>query len=67
MNKEQRLKYIDIGLRVCNIEIHKDLLEKVIAVVDLVDKKEGKTSTKDLINIKNQLCKTKDAQETPQD
>ena len=49
MTQEERLKYIDVSLRVANIELHKQFLEKVVKIIDLVDKKEGDTNIKDII------------------
>jgi len=53
MTQEERLQYIDVGLRIANIELHKTLLEKVLLIVDLVDKKKGKANIKDVINLIN--------------
>ena len=49
MKSENRLKYIDVALRLNNIELHKDLLIKVINIIDIVDKKGGKATTKDIL------------------
>ena len=43
MTPEERQKYIDIGLRMRNIELHPELLKKVLEVVSLVDKKKRKS------------------------
>lgn len=51
MTPDERLQYIDIGLRVANIELHKDLLKRVVLIVDLVDEKKGKTDLKDIIHL----------------
>jgi len=51
MEPEERLKYIDIGLRVSNIQLHEDLLKKVVAIIDLVDKKKGKTNIEDIVKL----------------
>jgi hypothetical protein len=53
MTKENRQKYIDVGLRMRNIELHPDLLKKVLEVVDLVDRKKGKSNIQDIIELEN--------------
>lgn len=53
MTKENRQKYIDVGLRMRNIELHPDLLKKVMEVVDLVDRKKGKANIQDIIELEN--------------
>lgn len=51
LSKEERQKYIDVGLRILNIQLHPELLTKVIKVIDLVDKKKGGTNIEDIIKI----------------
>lgn len=51
LSKEERQKYIDVGLRILNIQLHPELLAKVIKVIDLVDKKKGNTNIEDVIKI----------------
>lgn len=51
MTPEQRQKYIDVGLRMRNIELHPELLKKVLEVVYLVDKKGGKANIRDVIEL----------------
>ena len=53
MTKENRQKYIDVGLRMRNIELHPELLKKVLEVVDLVDRKKGKSNIQDIIELEN--------------
>ena len=48
---EERLKYVDLVLRFQNIEIHKDLMKKLINTIDLVDKKKGNTNMLDMIRL----------------
>lgn len=55
MTKEERIKNIDVCLRLANIQIHQTLLERVIAMIDLVDKKKNKTNIKDVINLLEKL------------
>jgi hypothetical protein len=50
-SNEDRLKYIDVGLRLANIQLHKELLEKVVKIVDLVDKKGGKANIEDIVKL----------------
>lgn len=53
MTKDNRQKYIDVGLRMRNIELHPDLLKKVLEVVDLVERKKGSTNIQDIIELEN--------------
>lgn len=53
MNKENRQKYIDVGLRMRNIELHPELLKKVLEVVDLVNRKKGNANIEDIIKLEN--------------
>lgn len=49
MTKDEKIKYVDIGLRVLNIELNQELLKKIIKVIEVVDKKKGKTNILDFI------------------
>jgi hypothetical protein len=53
MTIEERQGAIDVGLRMRNIELHPELLKKVIEVVDLVNKKKSKASIKDIAELEN--------------
>jgi hypothetical protein len=53
MTKENRQKYIDVGLRMRNIELCQEFLKKVLEVVDLVDIKKGKSNIQDIIELEN--------------
>jgi hypothetical protein len=53
MTKEERQKYIDVGLRLRNIELHPELLKKVLQVVDLIDKTKGNANIHDIIKLDN--------------
>lgn len=53
MTPEERQQYIDICLRINNIQLHHDILELVIKSVDLVDKKKGNTDICDALKLKN--------------
>lgn len=44
-----RLQYIDIALRLLSIQLHPELLKKVVSVVDLINKKGGKSNLEDVI------------------
>lgn len=57
MTPKERLTYIDVALRMANIELHKNLLEKIVCIVDLVDRKKGNSNVKDVIEIINQKPK----------
>lgn len=49
--KEERQQAIDVGLRMRNIELHPELLRKVLQVVDLVDRKGLKADIQDIIEL----------------
>jgi len=51
MTPEERQKYIDVGLRMRNIELHPELLKKVLEVVSLIDKKGEKANIQDVIEL----------------
>lgn len=51
MTPEERQKTIDVGLRMRNIELHPELLKKVLEVVSLVDKKGKKANIQDVIEL----------------
>lgn len=52
MTPEEKIKYVSIGLRITGIELHLELLKKVIKVIEIVDKKKGDSSVNDFIKIK---------------
>lgn len=51
MRKEDRQGAIDVGLRMRNIELHPEILKKVIEVVDLVNNKGSEASVKDIASL----------------
>lgn len=53
MTPQERQKYIDIGLRIRNIEFHPELLKKVLEIVDLVHRKKGNVNIRDVIKLDN--------------
>jgi hypothetical protein len=53
ISQEEKQKYIDVGLRMLNIELHQELLKKVLEVVDLVDRKKGSANIQDIIELEN--------------
>ncbi len=53
MTPEERQKYIDVGLRMRNIQLHPELLKKVLEIVDLVDRKKGNANIQDVIKLEN--------------
>jgi len=57
MTPEEKIQYVDVGLRLLNIELHKELLKKVIKVIEVVDKKKGNSNVKDFLDIKNETNK----------
>lgn len=44
-------QYLDIGLRMCDIRLPIELVDKIIDVVELVGTKGGKTSLSDTCNL----------------
>ena len=57
MTPEEKIQYVDVGLRLLNIELHKELLKKVIQVIEIVDKKKGDSNVKDFLELKNETKK----------
>jgi len=57
MTQEERLQYIDVGLRLANVDLHKDLLKRIIAIIDLVAEKEGQADIMDVIHITEKFKK----------
>lgn len=53
MTQEQKIQYVNYGLKLLNIELHKDLLEKVILVIEVVDNKKEQTTIKDILKLKS--------------
>lgn len=51
MTQEEKIEYVDYGLKLLKIELHKELLEKVIQVVELVENKKGQTTIKDVLQL----------------
>lgn len=54
MTSEEKNQYVNYGLKLLGIELHKDIIEKVIKVVEVVDKKKGQTTMKDILELKRQ-------------
>ena len=52
MNKEERFNYIKLSMKIHNIEIHESILKRLIKIIDLIDKKEGQTNIKDILDAK---------------
>lgn len=58
---------LDMALRSCNIEIHPDILDRVIDVVELLEEKGEEVSIKDICELKaewKEHKKTKNQQVT---
>lgn len=51
MEKEERIKFVELGLRILQIQLSKELLEKVIKVIDKVDELKGQTTLKDICEL----------------
>lgn len=52
MTSEERQQYIDICLRINNIQLHPNILDLVIKSVDLVDRKKGNADIYDALKLK---------------
>jgi|LakMenEpi03Aug12_release.lakeMendotaPanAssembly.Ray.scaffolds.fasta_scaffold3059109_2 hypothetical protein len=57
MKPEEKIQYVDVGLRLLNIQLHKELLKKVIQVIEVVDKKKGNSNIQDFLELKNETKK----------
>ena len=44
MTEKQRLKYVDLALRINKIQLSEQILKTTIACIDLVDKSKGKAT-----------------------
>ena len=55
MTLDEKVTYVNVGLRLVNIELHKDILEKVIKIIEVVDKKKGNSNIMDFIKIEKQI------------
>lgn len=53
MTPEEKLEIIDIALKLQSIHINKEILEKIVLTIDLVNKRKNKTNLSDIINIRN--------------
>ena len=51
MTPEEKIQYVDVGLRLLNIELHKEILNKVIKVIEIVDNKKGKARLLDVKSV----------------
>lgn len=54
MTPEERQQTIDVGLRMRNIQLHPELLKKVLEIISLVDKKGKKATIQDVIELEKQ-------------
>ncbi len=52
MTPEEKIKYVSYGLKLLNIELHDEILKKVIKVIDVVDQKKGESTIMDFVNLK---------------
>ena len=55
MTPDEKISYVNVGLRLVNIELHKNILEKVIKIIEVVDKKKGNSNIMDFIKIEKQI------------
>lgn len=55
MTLDEKVTYVNVGLRLVNIELHKNILEKVIKIIEVVDKKKGNSNIMDFIKIEKQI------------
>jgi len=42
---------LDVALRMCNIQIHKTILDKIIDIVELLEDKGGDATVEDMIDL----------------
>lgn len=54
---EVTIARLDMVLRMCNIEIDRTLLDKIIDAVELIEDKGENTSIKDVIQMKSEWIK----------
>jgi len=52
MDEKQRIEIVTAALHVLKIEIHPDLLKKVINVIDLVNNLEEEVTVQDILKLK---------------
>jgi hypothetical protein len=52
MIPEEKIKYVSVGLRIIGIELHLELLKKIIKIIEIVDNKKGRSNIKDFLKIK---------------
>ena len=52
MKSKVTFEYLDIACRMCNIELHKDILIKIVDIVTLIQAKGGKADIKDIAKLK---------------
>lgn len=50
---------LDVALRMCHIQIHKSILEKIIDLIELIEQKGDEVSIKDISELKNYWEKSK--------
>lgn len=55
MTTEEKQNYVRIGLSIINIEIHPEILSKVIEVIKIVDKKKGSSNVEDFIKMNQKI------------
>jgi len=56
------VEQLDLALRMCNIEISKTIIDKIIDLVQLIGEKKGEATTKDVINLQSQWKKSEASQ-----
>jgi len=57
MTTEEKQNYVRIGLSIINIEIHPDILTKVIEVIKIVNKKKGNSNVEDFIKMNQKIIR----------
>lgn len=55
MTDKMRLKYLDVFLRMCNIQISKELLQYVLEGITAIDDKNGNVTIEDVIQIQKKI------------
>jgi hypothetical protein len=58
-NLEKRVDMLSIGIRFLGIEVHEEILEKIILTMDLINQKGENANLSDIISVKNKLIEYK--------
>jgi hypothetical protein len=56
---EKRVDMLSVGIRFLGIEVHEEILEKIILTMDLINQKGENANLSDIISVKNELIEYK--------